>query len=199
MKQGTFITALYLAAGLATAAPAPGAAAGISVRTGSSGHGARASALQLNITGSPQADEISVALDGTQTQFLITSRNPITAVPVQCTEISTSQISCPTSEFVAFSASLGIGRDAFSVGPSIHIPVSLSGGIGGDSLRGGSGSDTMRGGAGDDRLFGGNGGDTLNGAKGVDVLKGGRGRDVLKGGKGQDRLLGGPGRDVEKQ
>jgi hypothetical protein len=199
MKQGTFIiTALCLAAGLTTAMPA-GAATGVSVRTGPSGHAAQASALQLNITGSPQADEISVALDGTQTQFLITSRNPITAVPVQCTQISTSQISCPTSDFVAFSASLGIGRDAFSVGPSIHIPVSLSGGIGGDSLRGGSGSDTLLGGAGADRLFGGNGRDTLTGGKGSDVLKGGNGRDVLKGGKGQDRLQGGPGRDVEKQ
>ena len=199
MKQGTFITALVLAAGLATAAPAGAGDTGVSVGTAPSGGDAQVSALQLNITGSPQADEISVALDGTQTQFLITSLNPITAVPVQCTQISTSQISCPTSEFVAFSASLGIGRDAFSVGPSIHIPVSLSGGIGGDTLRGGIGGDTLLGGAGADRLFGGNGRDTLTGGKGSDVLKGGEGRDVLKGGRGQDRLLGGPGRDIEKQ
>jgi hypothetical protein len=200
MKQGTFIiAALCLAAGLTTAMPAGAAATGVSVRTGPSGHGAQASALQLNITGSPLSDEISIVLDPTQTQFLITSRNPITAVPVQCTSVSTNQISCPTSDFVSFSASLGAGKDAFSVGPSIHIPVSLSGGIGGDTLRGGSGSDTLLGGAGADRLFGGNGADTLLGGKGSDVLNGGKGRDVLKGGSGHDVLRGGPGRDVEKQ
>ena len=64
MKQGTFITALVLAAGLATAAPAGAGDTGVSVGAAPSGGDAQASALQLNITGSPQADEISVALDG---------------------------------------------------------------------------------------------------------------------------------------
>jgi hypothetical protein len=199
MKQGIFITALVLAVGMAGAVPASGAAGDVSVITGVAGHGARASALQLNITGSPQSDEISIALDATQTQFLITSRNPITAVPVQCASISTNQISCPTSDFVSFSASLGVGKDAFSVGPSIHVPIVLSGGTGADTLRGGSGTDTLRGGAGADRLFGGNGADMLLGGKGSDVLNGGKGRDVLRGGSGHDVLRGGPGRDVEKQ
>jgi hypothetical protein len=199
VKQGSLITALAVTAALAIAAPASGAASGVSVTTGRTGNRAQASALQLNITGSPQPDEISIALDGTQTQFVITSRNPITAVPAQCSQISTNQISCPTSQFVSFSASLGIGRDIFSVGPSIHIPVSLSGGLGADQLRGGSGSDTLMGGAGNDRLSGGNGADTLLGGRGNDVLNGGKGRDTLKGGKGRDKLAGGPGRNVEQQ
>jgi Ca2+-binding RTX toxin-like protein len=199
MKQGIFIIALTLAAGLAASSAAGGAGPTVSVRTAPSGSGAHASALQLNITGSPQADEISVTLDGTETRYLITSRNPITAVPVQCVQVSTSQISCPMSEFVALSASLGVGDDAFSVGPLIHIPVSLYGGVGADTLRGGSGSDILRGGDGADRLFGNSGPDTLIGGKGNDVLRGGKGNDVLRGGKGQDRLLGGPGHNVEKQ
>jgi Ca2+-binding RTX toxin-like protein len=199
VKQGSLITALAVTAALAIVAPAGGASTGVTLSSGATAHRAQASALQLNITGSPQADEISIGLDSTQTQFLITSRNPITAVPTQCSSISTNQISCPTSQFVSFTASLGIGRDSFSVGPSVHIPVSLSGGLGPDRLRGGSGADTLNGGAGNDRLFGENGNDALIGGKGNDKLSGGKGNDTLKGGKGADRLFGGPGRNVVKQ
>jgi RTX calcium-binding nonapeptide repeat (4 copies) len=199
VKQGSLLTALAVTAALAAASPAGSAAPGVAVSAGAVGHGAHASALQLNITGSPQADEISIALDATQTQFLITSRNPITAIPSQCSQISTNQISCPTSQFVSFSASLGFGSDLFSVAPSIHIPVSLSGGSGADQLRGGSGSDTLNGGTGNDRLIGGNGNDTLIGGKGNDVLIGGKGNDTLRGGKGLDKLRPGPGRNVVKQ
>jgi hypothetical protein len=199
VKQGSLLTGLAVAAALAAAAPATGAAPGVSIGAGSSARGAHSSALQLNITGSPQADEISIGLDGTQTQFLITSRNPITAVPPQCSQISSNQISCPISQFVSFTASLGFGRDLFSVAPAIHIPASISGGLGPDQLRGGSAADTLNGGAGNDRLIGGNGDDTLIGGKGNDVLIGGKGKDTLRGGKGNDKLRAGPGRNVVKQ
>ena len=198
VKQGSLITALAVAAVLALAAPA-GASPGVSVSAGHGARGAQSSALQLNITGSPQADEISIGLDATQTQFLIISRNPITAIPQQCSQISSNQIRCPTSQFVSFTAALGFGRDLFSVAPSIHIPVSISGGIGADQLRGGGGSDTLNGGTGNDRLIGRNGNDTLIGGKGNDVLIGGKGNDVLRGGKGRDKLQPGPGRNVVQQ
>jgi hypothetical protein len=198
MKQGIVITALSLAAGLVMAATA-GATTTVSARTGAADAGAHASALDLGVTGSPDADQISVTLDGTQTQFVITSTRPINPPPPPCVQISTFQITCPMSDFVSFSATLGSGNDSFSVGPSISVPVSMNGGAGLDSLRGGSGADTAIGGKGSDRLFGNNGQDTLRGGKGGDVLKGGKGRDLLNGGKGSDRLLGGPGRDVEKQ
>ena len=160
---------------------------------------AHSSALQLGVSGSPFADEISVSLDGTQTQYVVTSTRLINPPPPPCNQISDSQISCPTSDFVAFEVHLGKGRDSFTVGPSIRVPVSISGGPGRDLLRGGSGDDTLRGGAGGDRLFGNNGRDVLRGAKGGDVLTGGKGRDELIGGAGRDALRGGQGRDVEKQ
>jgi hypothetical protein len=196
MKQGTFITAVVAAAALATAGAAP---ANVSVGPAATHHGAHASALQLGFKGSPDPDEISVSLDGTQTQYVITSTRPINPPPPPCVQISTFQISCPTSDFVSFSVALGAGSDRFTVGPSVTVPVTMSGGPGQDFLRGGSGPDTLAGGDGPDRLLGNNGDDNLKGGGARDVLKGGKGRDVLEGGKGTDRLLGGPGDDVQKQ
>ena len=190
MKQGISIIAV-LATAAALAAPAPARdAAPVSVQLGPAAGGAHVSALQLGIKGSADADEISVTLDSTQTQYTVTSTRPINPPPAPCAQITTFQITCPVSDFVAFSASLGDSADTFSVGPSIDVPVTISGGAGGDVLRGGSGND---------RLLGGKGRDILKGAAGGDVLKGGKGRDVLKGGHGNDRLLGGAGRDAEKQ
>jgi Ca2+-binding RTX toxin-like protein len=198
MKQGISIIAVLLAAAFAAPAAANDAAP-VSVQLASPAGGAHASALQLGIKGSADADEISVALDSTQTQYMITSTRPINPPPAPCAQITTFQITCPVSDFVAFSATLGDSSDSFSVGPSIAVPVTISGGSGSDVLRGGSGPDTVLGGDGKDRMLGGNGRDVLKGAGGGDVLKGGKGRDVLKGGHGNDRLLGGAGRDVEKQ
>jgi Ca2+-binding RTX toxin-like protein len=196
MKQGILITAVSLAAALVGAT---GAAAATGVSAGAPGAGAHASALNLGITGSPQADRISVSLDGTQTQFVITSTRPINPPPPPCAQISTFQITCPTSDFVSFTAILGAGNDNFRVGPAISVPVSMNGGAGFDLLRGGSGADTASGGQGADRLFGNNREDTLRGGPGSDVLRGGKGRDLLNGGKGGDLLRGGPGDDVERQ
>jgi hypothetical protein len=196
MKQGSFITAVVLTVALVLASAAP---ANVSVAPPANQHGAHASALQLGFKGSPDADEISVSLDGTQTQYVITSTRPINPPPPPCVQISTFQISCPTSDFVAFSVALGNGNDQFTVGPSVTVPVTMSGGSGRDVLRGGSGPDTLAGGDGPDRLLGNSGDDKLKGGSARDVLKGGKGRDVLEGGKGTDRLLGGPGNDVQKQ
>src|SRR5512133_2128794 len=181
MKQGILATLASLGAVLACAPAAAAGGPSVSVATAASGSEASVSALQLDVAGSPEADEISIALDGTQTQFVVVSTHPINPPPAPCVQISTNQIQCPTSDFVSFSASLGDGDDSFSVAPSIHVPVSELGGTGRDLLRGASGSDTLIGG------------------KGGDVLKGGKGRDVLKGGAGRDKLRGGAGRDIEKQ
>jgi Ca2+-binding RTX toxin-like protein len=198
MKQGIAITAL-LVAGMATAAAAGATGPSISVAIGSGDRGAEAASLQLKVTGSPDADEISVGFDASRTQYVITSTHPINPPPLPCTPISTFQIQCPASDFVSFAALLGDGNDNFTVGQAISVPAVLTGGTGLDDLRGGRGSDTLLGGTGGDRLVGRNGQDTLKGAKGRDVLEGGRGRDMLEGGRGRDRLRGGPGRDIEKQ
>jgi Ca2+-binding RTX toxin-like protein len=215
MKQGFLIVSLLAAAAL----PAGAAASEPSVSVGLAPdlRGAGASALALDVTGSTEADEISVVLDGTQTQFAITSTHPINPPPAPCTQVSTFQIHCPTSAFVSFSATLGAGNDKFTVGPSVKVPVTGTGGTGNDRLQGGSGDDTIAGGVGNDRLHGGNGSDTVRGGQGRDredggkgndtltgdqshdVLNGGAGRDLIRGGPGHDTIHGGPGRDVEKQ
>ncbi len=191
MKQGTLLTALAAAAALATAAGAAASDPSVTIGTGGTGHGAHASGLQLGITGSPAADRISVTLDGTQSQFVITSARPIDPPPSPCVQISTSEVHCPISSFVSFSAALGKGSDAFTVGPSVVVPVTMTGGDGRDKLIGGSGSDTILGGVGRDRLTGRNGRDSLNGGKGRDTESGGKGRDTLLGGKSHDLLKGG--------
>jgi RTX calcium-binding nonapeptide repeat (4 copies) len=200
MKQGIVITAFSLAAGLVMAASAAPSIQSVGLRVAATGGGAHASGgLNLGISGGPEADEISVALDSSQTQFVITSGRPVLPPGAPCVQISTFQITCPISDFISFSASLHRGNDTFRVGPSIALPGTMTGGQGQDILRGGSGPETIAGGSGADRLLGNNSPDTLRGGKGGDVLKGGKGRDLLIGGKGGDRLLGGPGRDVEKQ
>jgi Ca2+-binding RTX toxin-like protein len=195
MKQGIRVIALAFTLSLA-AAPAPAQA---NVTVGAAGGGAHVSALNLGITGGPDADRISIRLDGTQTHYVMTSSRPINPPAPPCTQISTFQISCPIPGFVSFSASLGRGNDRFTVGPSIDVAVTAAGSTGHDVLRGGGGLDSLLGGVGHDRLFGNKGRDTLRGGKGADVLTGGEGRDELIGGKGSDALRGGPGRDAEKQ
>jgi Ca2+-binding RTX toxin-like protein len=217
MKRGTLFTALLLGACAATASIAAGSWPSVSVSVDAGGAGARAAALGLSVTGSPQADEIAVSLDGTQTKLVITSSRPINPPTAPCVQISPSRVQCPKSQFDSFSASLGAGDDTFRLGPSIIVPASLAGGVGKDTLQGGSAADMLFGGVGRDRLLGrngrdtvnggkgrdvasgGRGNDTLDGGKGPDVLKGGSGRDLLRGGPGNDKLRGGPGRDVEKQ
>jgi hypothetical protein len=196
MKLGPAILAAALAATAIAAAPAAGDASTVSVGIAPAGHGAVASALALNVKGSPQADEISIALDGTQTQYSITSTRPINPPPAPCVQITTNQIHCPTADFATFSASLGAGPDLFSVGPSVKIPVTVAAGGGSDSVFGGSGPDAILGSGGSDRLLGRNGRDTISGGAGSDVVNGGEGRDTLKGLAGQDTLKGGAGRDL---
>ena len=196
MKLGLGTLAAALVATGLIAGTAGGADTRISVITGTVVRGAEASALQLGIKGSAHADEISVGLDGTQTQFVITSTRTINPPPPPCVQISSNQIHCPTSDFVSISATLGRGGDAFSVGPSVLVSSTLSGGSGADRLAGGSGEDELVGGRGRDRINGRNGTDTLTGGAGGDVLSSGEGRDTLSGGKGSDVLRGGPGRDL---
>ena len=191
MKKAALTVTLAALAALwlvAFSSPAAGAGPG----------GAYASALSLNITGSQEADEITLTLDSAQNQYVITSTHPINAAP-PCTSASTFEVRCPASQITSFQVFLLGGNDTMRVGPSVKAPATIRGGAGLDNLFGGGGSDRLLGASGRDRLVGANGQDVLNGGRGGDVLKGGKGRDVLKGGKGRDVLRGGPGRDVEKQ
>ncbi len=95
----------------------------------------------------------------------------------------------------------GMGGDSIDGGSQADR---LVGGEGGDTLGGGGGSDTILGEAGNDTLYGhagtdslvgGNGNDFLAGGSEVDTLNGGLGDDSLDGGAGNDSLIGGSGND----
>jgi Ca2+-binding RTX toxin-like protein len=199
MKQGISLAVLSLTAALMTAGPTAGSVGEPAVTIAVSG-GARASAgLDLGVKGGSVADKISIALDSSQSHYVVTSARPVLPPGAPCAQISTFQITCPVANFISFSATLSRGNDTFRVAPAIDIPGEIVGGRGEDLLRGGSGPETITGGSGSDRLLGRNSPDTLQGGDGGDVLNGGSGRDLLNGGKGQDLLRGGSGRDVEKQ
>ena len=100
----------------------------------------------------------------------------------------------------------GNGDDTLSAaGSSLgDVRLSLSGGIGldsiigssgSDTIDGGDGNDTVLGGLGNDSIFGGAGVDRLNGEAGDDSIDGGDDNDGLNGGDGNDSLIGGSGDD----
>ena len=91
----------------------------------------------------------------------------------------------------------GNGDDTLSAaGASLgDVRLSLSGGIGLDSITGSSGSDTIDGGDGNDTVLGGLGNDSIFGGAGVDRLNGEAGDDSIDGGDDNDGLNGGDGND----
>jgi Ca2+-binding RTX toxin-like protein/Leucine-rich repeat (LRR) protein len=95
----------------------------------------------------------------------------------------------------------GAGNDTIDVESGVLAVVSLSGGIGDDTLLastgpatldGDAGNDQLRGGTGNDMLLGGDGDDTLLGGAGNDMLVAGTGvnLEILEGGDGDDTLVG---------
>ena len=95
----------------------------------------------------------------------------------------------------------GVGNDTL-IGTSNNDTLdgrvgndSLQGLAGDDILIGDVGNDTLKGGLGNDSLSGDIGNDTLNGGDGNDTLDGGHGNDALSGYLGNDQLSGGAGLD----
>lgn len=84
----------------------------------------------------------------------------------------------------------------------LTVPVTIEGGLGGDTLKGGTAADTINGEAGADSIDGGGSGDSLFGHGGataddsaIDTISGGAGNDTASGGGGNDSILGGDGAD----
>ncbi|MDW8262947.1 MAG: C2 family cysteine protease [Phycisphaerales bacterium] len=73
----------------------------------------------------------------------------------------------------------GAGNDRVELDRSVHVPASLFGNSGDDTLIGGSGPDHLFGHAGDDLLIGADGDDVL-------ISLGGGSQDTLRGGQGAD-------------
>ena len=126
----------------------------------------------LSITGTAGNDTISL----TRTNGTLTLRDN-----AQTRTFNASQVT-------RISVQMGAGHDSFTSNNSVSQSVTVSGGLGNDTLAGGKGADQLNGGAGID---------TLRGGLGLDTLTGGAGRDffdfnsVKEAGKGaaRDRIL----------
>jgi Ca2+-binding RTX toxin-like protein len=142
------------------------------------------SAGLVNVMGTNQADNILVAMSGSQ---LSVSSNGV--------EIGTFG----TQGLNGVTVNGLNGHDTILVDPGVSFPATLmggngrdsvTGGAGGDVIDGGNGRDVLAGAASNDLLMGGNGRDVLDGGEGDDILSGGRGRDTVTGGLGTDRFDG---------
>ncbi len=95
----------------------------------------------------------------------------------------------------------GDGSDTIDAN-GVAIPLTIEGGLGGDTLKGGTAADTINGEAGADSIDGAGGNDSLFGHGGAtaddaanDTIVGGLGNDTISGNVGNDSLLGGDGAD----
>jgi uncharacterized protein YkwD len=142
----------------------------------------------LTITGTSDADQISVVVQGQN------------LVVVSGTEEESFNLSS-VSDLVING---GGGNDL--IANQSAIPATISGAAGNDTIRGGSADDVIDGGGDNDSLTGGAGRDTLVGGTGIDKLAGGSGNDELyslsqsagseptidelRGGSGRDTIVG---------
>ena len=149
---------------------------------------------------------IVLALGGGSDALLIVGRNTADTIGFGADGISLDAGGTPdvtgADTVESFTVSAGGGDDVVSgkqgggLGASFASPLSINGGVGGDTLTGGSSDDTIDGGSGDDQLRGDGGRDRIAGGAGNDFVSGGSGNDLLSGGGGGDRLKGGGGSDT---
>lgn len=132
----------------------------------------------LSITGTEEADRISVRADGDD---LLVS-------------INGDESTFVSADVTSIDVTAGAGNDRVVL-RGVEQSATIDGGAGNDRLSGGKGNDVILGGDGNDRLLGRRGDDQLDGGAGRDALNGGGGADILIGADGNDRLTGGRGDD----
>ncbi|QDU63037.1 Hemolysin, chromosomal [Planctomycetes bacterium Pan216] len=143
----------------------------------------------LHITGSENADEITVGRVGAEIVILdrVVEVGRVASLPVEQIRVDA-----------------GGGDDLIVVGLGVEQPTVLFGGSGSDviindggtsQIHGGDGDDTLMGGEAADAIFGGAGDDSIDGGAGKDILRGGDGNDIVQGGFGTDRVEGNAGDD----
>ena len=136
----------------------------------------------LDIRGSEDADDISVARDGSGVRVTVNGLSETFFGDVGEIRIEANG-----------------GGDTVTIGDGLPY-ARIFGGDGDDTITGGEGRDAIYGGAGDDELRAGDTtgrpGDHLEGGDGDDTLFGSNGDDTLDGGLGDDSLEGGDGIDA---
>ncbi len=136
----------------------------------------------LEITGSPNVDQLSISLS--TKKILVTGS-------LGQTQISQAFALNSVQRIVA---SLNDGNDSLSISNKIRVPAVVDAGAGNDTILAGAGPTVIVGGDGSDLLFGGKGRDILIGGQGADQLSGDGGTDLLIAGttaydQSQDILL----------
>jgi Ca2+-binding RTX toxin-like protein len=132
----------------------------------------------LYIKGGQAANRLSVALDRSTSEFVVTSNVAMTVL-LNCHAVSATEVRCsrlPADN--SLRADLGEGDDRMTLTAASHP----------GSVFGGSGADTIAAGLGRNVIGGGDGNDVLKGGAGNDRILGDRGRDAIFGGSGNDRL-----------
>jgi RTX calcium-binding nonapeptide repeat (4 copies) len=190
MKKAILVTLAILAAQLPLAAHADQVAATSDALT-----------YTVLLAGGPESNEIRIWLAADGRTYVIDSIYPLEVGGTICEHppANPNELVCLAAQVAAFEFNADAGDDQAKVSGAIHIPVSMRGGPGRDTLVGGSGPDKLSGGVGIDRLIGRDGDDVLVGGEGNDALFGGRGDDVLRGGAGVDSLSGGWGENRLEQ
>ncbi len=105
------------------------------------------------------------------------------------------EVFCEKKGYTSVTINSGPGEDRVAWAVD-EVPVTLSGGVGADTLGAAGGYDTVNGGQGNDDLGGGAGNDQVLGEDGDDVLRGGAGEDRVNGGLGADTIDAGDGNDT---
>jgi Ca2+-binding RTX toxin-like protein len=203
------IAATSLAAATSAGAEGGSPGASTSLSAGHVGTGAQAAqtSVILDITGAAIDNRINV-FTGPTGRLTIASPEGIAAPAspaMECTQDSTTQVSCIPGFISVIVGNLDGGNDTFTTAASLPILIGavvngarrpMSGGIGRDRIVGGAAGDGLRGDAGPDTLIGGGGTDGLEGGSAKDNLNGGAAGDALFGGAGPDKLNGAKGKDI---
>jgi RTX calcium-binding nonapeptide repeat (4 copies) len=128
-----------------------------------------------------------------------------------CSQVSPTEVDCPSAPFKFLSVNTFAGDDHVTVGVDTFIDGQIDLEDGDDTLqanaeddfgRAGAGNDTIDLGAGDDGVEGcfsaGPGDDIVEEGDGNDIgcVFGNEGDDIMDGGPGNDAVLGGPGNDL---
>ena len=155
------------------------------------------------VNGDGGVNDVAVGVDPADgSRYRVSDASGISdPLPLGCTRVSPTAVSCQAEGAVRILINLGAGDDQVKVsagGIPEAVYLGVNGGDGNDTIRGrsGPGLDGLDGGRGDDTIYGEGGDDLIQGGDGNDRLFGGPGTDTIIGDDGNDEINGGGGRDV---
>ena len=153
------------------------------------------------LAGGAESNEMRIWLTPDGRNYVIDSVVPLEVGGSVCQNApgNPNELICGAVQVAAFEFNADAGDDVVRVASEVHIPVTMRGGPGRDTLVGGSGDDKLGGGPGPDKVIGRDGDDQLLGGDGYDSIFGGAGDDFVKGGPGPDNVFGGSGDNQVQQ